>query len=118
MAQHSLVYTVIHQPRRLRLPAQPIPPGAGAADIARCLFDVDLRRFIERMQWMREELARLFGKTPDVTDTTEMFMANDIYFALQQAGFAGAVMDGREWVMQWREPSHLYEYQGRPALFC
>jgi alpha-amylase len=197
MAQHFLVYTVIHQPRRLRLPAQPIPPGASAADIARCLFDeemnqryleqvatkcyfpatemfleladggfklglgmslsfvrqcrgwnpklfalltrlvqhpnvelvgvepyhsflfyIDIQRFIERMRWMREELARLFGKTPVVTDTTEMFMSNDIYFALQQAGFAGAVMDGREWVMQWREPSHLYEYQGKPALFC
>jgi alpha-amylase len=197
MAQHFIVYTVIHQPRRLRLPAQPIPPGAHPEDIAKALFDepmnrrylnqvaekcyfpatqmfhelaesgfklglgmsisflrqarewlpdlfeqvsrlarhpnvevvgvepyhsflfyMDINRFAERMIWMRDEMASLFGHPPTVTDTTEMFMANDIYFALQRAGFEGAVMDGREWVLQWREPSYLYQYQDQPALLC
>src|SRR3990172_4725146 len=39
MAQDLVIYTVIHQPRRLKLPAQPIPRGATAKDIERCLFD-------------------------------------------------------------------------------
>src|SRR5689334_16214255 len=39
MAADVVVYTVVHQPRRIKLPAQPIPPGASAADIVRCAFD-------------------------------------------------------------------------------
>ena len=39
MATEVVVYTVVHQPRRIKLPAQPIPPGASVADIERCLFD-------------------------------------------------------------------------------
>src|SRR5262249_21750436 len=42
MAEHLVIYTVVHQPRRLRLPARPIPPGATPTDIARCLFDEPL----------------------------------------------------------------------------
>ncbi len=33
------LYTLVHQPRRLKLPAQPIPRCASVEDIARCLFD-------------------------------------------------------------------------------
>ena len=197
MANDFLAYTVIHQPRRVKLPSQPIPAGASAAEIARALFDepmnrryftqvmekcyipatqafieladggfklslgmsvsfllqaeewepelyqlihklathpnveligvepyhsflfyLDIRRFVERMEWMREEMFRRFGKRPTVTDTTEMFMSNDIYFALKQAGFQGAVMDGREWVMAGREPTRLYQFRETPYLLC
>ncbi len=197
MAQHFLTYTVIHQPRRLRLPAAALPPGASAEELADLLFDeamnrryleqvsrkcyypatrmfrelvddgfklslgmslsfvrqiqmwdpellallqdlvahpnvelvgvepyhsflfyLDMPAFIRRMAWMREELGRIFGKTPVITDTTEMFMSNDLYYALKQGGWEGAVMDGRKWVMGWREASHLYRYFGGPHLFC
>src|SRR3954462_14404911 len=33
------LYTVVHQPRRLKLPAQPIPRCASIEDTVRCLFD-------------------------------------------------------------------------------
>lgn len=33
------LYTIVHQPRRLKFPAQPIPRGATAEEIAHCLFD-------------------------------------------------------------------------------
>jgi len=33
------IYTVVHQPRRLKLPAQPIPRGASIEEIYHCLFD-------------------------------------------------------------------------------
>jgi alpha-amylase len=197
MATQLVVYTVVHQPRRIKLPAQPIPAGAGIADIARCVFDermneryfrkiattcyypatdmflrlvrggmklaigfsvsflrqaevwdpallarfqelvahpnveligvepyhsfvflLDLPLFIERMRWMGDEMERLFGKRPRITDTTEMCMSAAIYDALDQAGYDAALLDGRPWVMDWREPTHLYHGGGRPRLFC
>jgi alpha-amylase len=187
MANDLVVYTVVHQPRRIKLPAQPIPRGAVPEDIERCLFDdrmneryfrkvakwcyypatrtfidlvedgfklsigfsvsflkqaelwdqellglfqrlvrhenveliavepyhsfillVDLERFIQRMDWASDYLYRLFGKRPVVTDTTEMCMSDSIYHALDKAGFKGAVLDGRPWVMGWRDPTYLY----------
>jgi alpha-amylase len=74
------------------------------------LFLLDLPAFITRMQEMSNELAGLFGKRPVVTDTTEMCMSATLYNALDTAGFRGAVMDGRPWVMGWRESTHLYRY--------
>jgi alpha-amylase len=189
MVSDLAIYTVVHQPRRLKLPAQPIPPGASLADMYHCIFDermneryfrkvaqysyypaarmfldlvrqgmrlsigfslsflrqaeswdpalldlfrelvaeenveligvepyhtflflLDLPTFIMRMRWMVDELEKIFGKRPTVTDTTEMCMSATLYDALDAAGFSGAVMDGREWVMQWRERTHLYTY--------
>ena len=39
MVSDLAIYTVVHQPRRLKLPAQPIPRGASIADICHCVFD-------------------------------------------------------------------------------
>lgn len=187
MAREVAIYLVVHQPRRLKLPAQPIPPGALPADIERCLFDetlneryfrkvmgtcyepatelfsrlaeeglrlnlgfslsfvrqaeawgpsllddfrrlvahpnveligvepyhsflvlIDLERFVARMRWGSERLWKVFGQRPRVTDTTELCMSDPIYFALDHAGFTGSFVDGRPWVLGWREPSFLY----------
>ncbi len=187
MVADLAIYTVVHQPRRLKLPAQSIPRGASIEDITRCLFDermneryfkkvarysyapalsmfqelvqrglrlsigfslsfirqaeqwdpdlldrfralvaeenveligvepyhsflflFDLPAFVQDMQWMAGEMERIFGKRPTVTDTTEMAMSAGIYDALDTAGFRGALMDGRKWVLDWREPTHLY----------
>lgn len=189
MVADLAIYTVVHQPRRLKLPAQPIPRGASIEDITRCLFDermneryfrkvaqysyypaarmflelvrqgmklaigfslsfirqaenwdpalldlfrelvaeenveiigvepyhsflffLDLPAFVTRMVWMADEIERLFGKRPAVTDTTEMCMSATLYNALDTAGFRGALMDGRPWVLEWRESTHLYRY--------
>lgn len=197
MATEIVIYTVVHQPRRIKLPAQPIPPGASHEDIVRCVFDermneryfrkvattcyypatdqflklvragmklsigfsvsflrqaqqwdpvllgrfqelvaspnveivgvepyhsflflLDLPLFVQRMRWMADEIERIFGKRPRITDTTEMCMSASLYDAIEEAGFDGAVMDGRPWVMGWREPTHLYHYGGRAKLFC
>jgi alpha-amylase len=197
MATEVVIYTVVHQPRRIKLPAQPIPEGATVEDMMRCAFDermneryfrkvaytcyypgveqflrlvragmklaigfsvsflrqaqawdtallgrfkelvaepnveligvepyhsfvflLDMPLFVQRMDWMRDELERVFGKRPRITDTTEMCMSASIYDGVGRAGFDGAVMDGRPWVMGWREPTHLYHYGGQPRLFC
>jgi alpha-amylase len=189
MVADLAIYTVVHQPRRIKLPAQPIPRGASIEDIAHCLFDermneryfrkvaqycyypatrmfldlvrrgmhlsigfslsfirqaetwdntlldlfrelvaeenveligvepyhsflffLDMPSFVQRMQDMAEELEEIFGKRPLVTDTTEMCMSASLYQALDAAGFRGAVLDGRPWVMGWRESTHLYRY--------
>jgi alpha-amylase len=187
MVADLAIYTVVHQPRRLKLPAQPIPRGASIDDITHCLFDermnehyfrkvaqysyypaarmfldlvrqgmrlsigfsisflrqaaawdtdlldlfrelvseknveligvepyhsflflLDIPAFVLRMQEMVNELERFFGKRPIVTDTTEMCMSATLYNALDAVGFKGAFMDGRPWVMGWRESTHLY----------
>lgn len=187
MAQDVVIYTVVHQPRRLKLPAQPIPPGATPEDIEHCLFDetlnqryfhkvartcywpatemftelveqglklsigfsisflrqaeawdplllahfrslvahpnveligvepyhsfillLDLERFVARMRWAQDRLEEMLGKRPVVTDTTELCMSDPIYLALDRAGFKGSFIDGRPWVMGWREPPFLY----------
>jgi alpha-amylase len=189
MVADLAIYTVVHQPRRLKLPAQPIPRGASIEDITHCLFDermneryfrkvaqysyysatrmfldlvrqglrlsigfslsfirqaaawdpdllalfqelvaeenveligvepyhsflflLDLPAFVTRMQEMANELESIFGKRPVVTDTTEMCMSATLYNALDMAGFQGALLDGRPWVMGWRESTHLYRY--------
>lgn len=189
MAENLAIYTVVHQPRRLRLPAQPIPPGATIEEIERCLFDeamnrryfhkvatycyypatemflelvkqgfklsigfsesflrqarawdtkllamfqelvaqpnvelvcvepyhsflplLDLPFFQKRMAWGRDNLEAVFGKRPSVADTTEMLMSDGIYHALDGEGFTGALLDGREWIMGWRDATHLYDY--------
>ena len=198
MAENLVVYTVIHQPRRLKLPAQVIPPKTSPEEMPEFLFDEAMdRRYFEKVakyaytpasamfidltesgwrmsigfsnsfllqaeQWApalldsfkrlcagpnvevvcvepyhswlmyldivafkeamlqaRKRLEELFQKPVTVTDTTEMFMSNDVYFALQQCGFSGAFMEGRSWQMGWREPTHVYRYPlQRLALLC
>lgn len=198
MAENLVIYSVVHQPRRPRLPAQPIPAGTKPADMATYLFDDDMnRRYLEKVarwcyypatemfqglldkgfklglgfsmsflwqaeRWDPELLQRfrtlvahpncelvgvepyhsfsfaldiklfekemlrgkthaerLFEKAIAVTDTTEMVMNNEIYYALLRAGYRAAMLDGRPWVMEWREPTHLYSHGGRElALFC
>ncbi len=189
MAENLVVYTVIHQPRRLRLPAQVIPRKTSPEKMPDYLFDdamdrryfekvakyaytpasamfreltkrnwrmaigfsnsfliqaehwgakvmdsfkrlcagpnvevvcvepyhswllyMDIVAFKESMLWARKRLEELFQKPVAVTDTTEMFMSNEVYFALQQCGFSGAFMEGRSWQMGWRETTHVYRY--------
>jgi alpha-amylase len=56
------LYTLVHQPRRLKLPAQPIPRGASVEDITRCLFDERLneRYFRQVAQSSYYPAARMF----------------------------------------------------------
>jgi alpha-amylase len=198
VAENLVVYTVVHQPRRLRLPAKVIPPRTSPEAMPDFVFDeamnrryfekvatfsylpaskmfrdlatrgwkmsigfsnsfllqaeawspkvlesfkllcaspnvevvcvepyhswlfyLDIVAFKEAMVQARERLEALFQKPVTVTDTTEMFMSNDVYFALQQCGFTGAFMEGRPWQMGWREPTHVYRYPlQRMALLC
>ena len=189
MAENLVVYTIVHQPRRLKLPAHLIPAKTAPEEFAAYLFDealdrhyfekvaeysygpasaafreltrrgwrmsigfsnsflmqaerwgkkvldsfkrlcaspnvevvcvepyhswllyTDIVAFKESMLWARKRLEDTFQKSVAITDTTEMFMSNEVYFALQQCGFAGAFMEGRAWQMGWREPTHVYRY--------
>jgi alpha-amylase len=198
LAENLLVYTVIHQPRRLKLPAQVIPPKTSPEAMPDFVFDeamdrryfekvakyayipasemfrdltengwrmsvgfsnsfliqaerwgptlldsfkrlcagpnvevvcvepyhswllyLDIIAFKEAMIHARKRLEEMFQKPVVITDTTEMFMSNDVYFALQQCWFSGAFMEGRSWQMGWREPTHVYRYPlQRLALLC
>jgi len=56
------LYTLVHQPRRLKLPAQPIPRCASLEDLTRCLFDERLneRYFRQVAQSCYYPAARMF----------------------------------------------------------
>src|SRR5258708_13913614 len=56
------IYTVVHQPRRLKLPAQPIPRGASLEEIYHCLFDerMNERYFRKVAQYCYYPAARMF----------------------------------------------------------
>jgi alpha-amylase len=189
LAKNLVVYTVVHQPRRLRLPAEIIPAGTPPEGFAAHLFDeamdrryleqvatssylpatamfrdltrrgwrmsigfsnsfllqaetwapkvldafrrlcsepnvevvcvepyhswlmyMDIAEFKESMLWARRRLEEVFQKPVAIADTTELFMSNDVYFALQQCGFTGALIEGRAWQMGWREPTHVYRH--------
>jgi alpha-amylase len=192
MAKNLCIYTVIHQPQRVKLPAEEIPIQAKPGDMKKYLFDDEMNKFymnkvagecyfpamevleglldggfkmslgvsvsfieqarwwnktlfdrlkkfiahpnvelvcvepdhsfifyfdidlfIKRMLWAKNYLEELFNKKIETTDTTEMFMSNEVYFALQKIGFKGAFMDGRPWVLGWRNPTHLYHHNGQ-----
>jgi alpha-amylase len=82
-------------------------------------FALDIRLFQEEMLRGRTYAQDFFGKPIAVTDTTEMVMNNEIYYALAGADYKAGMLDGRPWVMEWREPTHLYQHGGRDlALFC
>ena len=70
MAENLSIYTVVHQPRRLKLPAQPIPEGIKTADIERCLFDEELNK-------------RYFDKVA----TYCYYPATEMFLALVKQGF-------------------------------
>lgn len=74
------------------------------------LWDVPL--FTARMQYATDRLEDVFGIRPTVADTTELMMSDTIYHALDQAGFQAGFMDGRPWVMEWRQPTYLYHHGG------
>ncbi len=198
MAKNLVTYCVVHQPRRVRLPARVIPPGTSPKDMAEYLFDdgmdrhyfekvarwcyhpatdmfldmldngfklglgfsvsflIQMRRWDRRLanrfrklvahencelvgvepyhslafaidiDLFRSEMKRgkdyaeeFFDKEITITDTTEMSVNNEIYFALVKDGYRAMVMDGRQWVMEWRRPTRLYQHAGRPlALLC
>jgi len=198
MAENLVTYCVIHQPRRIHLPAQVIPAGTKPGAMAPYLFDdrmnrryfekvarwcyypavdmfidmldhgfklglgfsvsflwqlrhwdrtlaerfrklvahpncelvgvepyhsfvfaIDIKLFQREMHRGKTYAEEFFEKEICVTDTTEMVMNNEIYYALLQSGYKAGVLDGRPWVMEWREPTHLYSHGGRSlALFC
>ena len=198
MAENLVTYCVVHQPRRIKLPAQVIPAGTKPADMAAYLFDdvmnrryfdkvarwcyypacqmfldmldqgyklglgfsvsflwqlrrwdaelaerfrrlvahpncelvgvepyhsfafaIDIKLFQKEMKRGKDYAEEFFDKEIRVTDTTEMVMNNEIYYALLQSGYRAGMLDGRKWVLDWREPTHLYSYGERDlGLFC
>jgi alpha-amylase len=80
------------------------------------LFWLDLKRFRDRMAWMREALYELLGKRPTVTDTTEMTLSPEIHATLDSLSFRGVFAEGRWQLLEWRSPTYLYRQPGRELL--
>jgi alpha-amylase len=70
----------------------------------------DLPGFVRSMEESANCLREVFGVRPVVCDTTEMLMSDPIYHALDRLDFRGAFLDGRPWVLGWRQPTYLYRH--------
>jgi alpha-amylase len=82
-------------------------------------FAIDIKLFQREMRRGKDYAEEFFDKEIRVTDTTEMVMNNEIYYALLKSGYRAGMLDGRKWVLEWREPTHLYRHgEGELALFC
>ena len=82
-------------------------------------FALDIKLFQDEMLRGKAYAEQFFNKSIKVTDTTEMVMNNEVYYALLGAGYSAGMLDGRPWIMEWREPTHLYGHGGRGlALLC
>jgi alpha-amylase len=102
-----------------RLVAHPSCELVGVEPYHSFAFAIDIKLFQREMQRGKAYAEEFFDKEIRVTDTTEMVMNNEVYYALVQAGYRAGMLDGRPWVMEWREPTHLYCHGGRDlALFC
>ena len=64
MATRAAIYLMAHQPRRLRLPAVPVPPGASAAGLEAALLDDEMnRRYFDRvLEKCYEPTVELLGR--------------------------------------------------------
>jgi alpha-amylase len=66
------------------------------------------------MRLAADRLQEIFNVRCQVTDTTELMMSDSIYHTLDRLGFQGAFIDGRPWVLEWRQPTYLYCHCQRP----
>ncbi|NMP24139.1 glycoside hydrolase [Sulfobacillus harzensis] len=69
---------------------------------------IDAAMFRRRMKWMQGRLEKRFKKRVQVTDTTEMFYSDLIYWSLADAGFSAMLIDGRPSVAGAEGPAGLY----------
>ena len=69
-------------------------------------------RPVPDLDWAADWLEQIFGVRPVIADTTELMMSDNIYHALDAAGFKAGFMDGRPWVMDWRDSTRLYHHDG------
>ena len=82
-------------------------------------FAIDIKLFQKEMKRGKDFAEDFFGKEIHVTDTTEMVMNNEIYYALLQSGYRAGMLDGRKWVHRLARdhPSlQLRRARSRPVL--
>ncbi len=102
-----------------RLVAHPNCELVGVDPYHSFAFAIDIKLFQREMLRGKDYAEEFFEKEIRITDTTEMVMNNEIYYALLKSGYRAGMLDGRKWVLEWREPTHLYRHGERElALFC
>src|SRR5258708_38693978 len=87
------IYTVVHQPRRLKLPAQPIPRGASIEEIYHCLFDdrMNERYFRKVAQYCYYHAALMFLDL--VRHVSRLSVGFSFSFLLQAALLDATLLD-------------------------
>jgi len=96
-----------------RLVAHPGCELVGVEPYHSFAFAIDIKLFQREMLRGKRIAEEFFDQEIRVTDTTEMVMNNEIYYALLKSGYSAGLLDGRPWVLEWREPTHIYAHGGR-----
>ncbi|GAC1373915.1 MAG: glycoside hydrolase family 57 protein [Ktedonobacteraceae bacterium] len=93
MVADLAVYTVVHQPRRLKLPAQPVPRGASVEDLTHCLFDerMNERYFRKVAEYSYYPAAHMFLDL--VRQGMKLSIGFSLSFVRQAAAWDGALLD-------------------------
>src|SRR5215831_17103204 len=93
MVADLAIYTVIHQPRRLKLPAQPIPRGASIPEIYHCIFDERMNeRYLRKVaQYCYYPATRMFLDL--VRKGMRLSIGFSLSFVRQAAAWDTALLD-------------------------
>lgn len=93
MVADLAIYMAVHQPRRPKLPAQPIPRGASIEDIVHCLFDeqMDKRYFKSVAQESYYPAVRLFLDL--VRQGMQLSLGISLSFVRQAAAWDARLLD-------------------------
>jgi alpha-amylase len=76
----------------------------------------DATEFCEQVEMHRTLMHRVFGQRPRVFRNTELIFSDEIARQVRHFGFDGALVEGAHHVLDWREPTYVYESAAAPGL--
>lgn len=76
----------------------------------------DAEEFRAQLDQHRRIVGSLFDQRTQVFRNTELIFSNAIARAVQSEGFAAALVEGAAHVLEWRDPTYVYEAGSAPGL--
>lgn len=77
---------------------------------------IHLDEFREQVALHRKLLKELFGHTPSVFRNTELVYFDELAPLMQGLGFKGGLVEGADFILEWRSPNYVYEAAGAPGF--
>ena len=77
---------------------------------------VDRAEFVVQIDQHRRILQELFGRRAQVFRNSELIFSDPIAMLAREQGFHGALVEGAQHVLGWRDPTYVYESGAAPGL--